>query len=380
MPEDVKKSDHDFPPELVAAVRLSLVSGVGPLIRKALVDHFGSPAAVLGATGSQLREVPGVGSKLANAIKGADSLDAELELALCRENNIDVILERDDAYPRQLAEIYDPPGLLFTRGEFLPQDAVSIGIVGSRHGTPYGKTTAERLAGGLARAGITVVSGLARGIDAAAHRGALEAGGRTTAVLASGVLEIYPPEHKRLADEVGGSGAVISEAPPLSKPLPGTFPQRNRIISGLSLGVIVVEATQRSGALITARHAMEQNRELFAVPGRVDQRTSQGCHQLIRDGAKLVETVDDVLEELGPLVEATPIQQGEDQRTLRHPAELTLNDQERQVLDAIGTDSTSIDTVVTASGLPVARVLSTISVLEMRSLIRRVSGNLVVRR
>ncbi len=324
--------------------------------------------------------MPGVGSKLASAIKIAEEIDVETELALCREHKIDILLEGDEAYPRQLLEIHDPPGLLFLRGEFLPQDAVSIGIVGSRHGTPYGKTTAERLAGGLARAGLTVVSGLARGIDAAAHRGALDAGGRTIAVLASGVLEIYPPEHKRLADEVAASGTVISEAPPQSKPLPGTFPQRNRIISGLSLGVIVVEATQRSGALITARHAMEQNREVFAVPGRVDQRTSQGCHQLIRDGARLVESVDDVLEELGPLVAATPINTGDGQRTLRHPAELVLNEQERQVLDAVGVDPTSIDTVVTASGLPVARVLSTISVLEMRSLIRRVSGNLVARR
>ena len=187
-----------------------------------------------------------------------------------------------------------------------PADALSIGIVGTRHATQYGLRQAERLAGSLARAGLTIVSGLARGIDAAAHRGALAAGGRTLGVLASGVLNIYPPEHDQLANEVAACGALLSEQPARSAPLAGTFPQRNRLISGLSLGVIVVEAAERSGALITARHAMEQGREVFAMPGNVDSRCSHGCHRLIRDGAKLIETADDVLEELGPLVEATP--------------------------------------------------------------------------
>lgn len=373
-------SHDEYDPALVAALRLSLIPGVGPLTRKALVDHFGSPAGVLAATGQELKEVPGVGAKLARAIKDADAIDVELELSICREHDIDVIAADDERYPRMLREIHDPPAVFFTRGELAPQDAVAVGIVGSRHATHYGKTVAERLAAGLARAGLTIVSGLARGIDGAAHRGALDAGGRTIGVLASGLLEIYPPEHKLLADEVIASGALISEAPPRGKPLAGAFPQRNRIISGLSLGVIVVEATERSGALITARHAMEQGREVFAVPGRVDQRTSRGCHRLIRDGARLVESVDDVLEELGPLVEAAPLGAGEDARTLRHPAELMLNELERQVLDAIDTDPTSIDVVAAATSLPIARILSTISVLEMRSLIRRVSGNLVARR
>ena len=373
-------ADQQFDPALIAALRLSLIPGVGPLTRKALVEQFGSPEGVLAATGQQLKEVPGVGPKLSRVIKDADEIDVELELSICREHNIDVIVGGDDWYPRLLTEIHDPPAVFFSRGEIVPQDAVAIGIVGSRHATNYGKKIAEQLASGLARAGLTVVSGLARGIDGSAHRGALDAGGRTIAVLASGLLEIYPPEHKELAQEVAASGAVITEAPPRALPLPGGFPQRNRIISGLSLGVIVVEATERSGALITAQHAMEQNREIFAVPGRVDARTSRGCHRLIRDGARLVESVDDVLEELGPLVEATPIGDGDQARTLRHPAELKLNDLERKVLDAIDTEPTSIDAIVAATSLPVARVLSTISVLEMRSLIRRVSGNLVVRR
>jgi len=373
-------ADHEPDPALLSALRLSLIPGVGPLTRRALIEHFGSAAAVLQATGQQLQQVPGVGTKLSRVIQGADDIDVDLELSLCREHGIDIIAENDRRYPRLLSEIHDPPAVFYVRGEVLPQDAVAVGIVGSRHATAYGKKVAEMLAGGLARAGCTIVSGLARGIDAAAHRGALDAGGRTIAVLASGLLEIYPPEHKTLADEVVASGALITEAPPRSKPLSGAFPQRNRIISGLSLGVIIAEATQRSGALITARHAMEQGREVFAVPGRVDQRTSRGCHRLIRDGARLVETVDDVLEELGPLVEATPIGDGDKARTLRHPAELKLNDLERKILDAIDTEPTSIDDLVTATGLPIARILSTLSVLEMRSLIRRISGNLVARR
>jgi DNA processing protein len=253
---------------------------------------------------------------------------------------------------------------------------VAVAIVGTRHATQYGLRQAERLAGSLARAGVTIASGLARGIDAAAHRGALGAGGRTIAVLGSGVLNVYPPEHKELADEVAGHGAVVSESPPRAAPMAGVFPQRNRIISGLSLGVVVVEAGERSGALITARHAMEQGREVFAVPGRIDDRTSHGCHRLIRDGAKLVQSPEDVLEELGPLVEPAL---GGDGQVVRHPAELLLNELELQVLAAIGSDATAIDDLVAATGLSPAQILSTLSVLEMRHVIRRLSGTLVAR-
>jgi DNA processing protein len=235
---------------------------------------------------------------------------------------------------------------------------------------------AERLAGSLSRAGLTIVSGLARGIDASAHRGALAAGGRTIAVLGSGVLNIYPPEHAELAGEIIAHGAVVGEAPVRSAPLSGAFPQRNRLISGMSLGVVVIEAALQSGALITARHAMEQGREVFAVPGPIDSRTSRGCHRLIRDGAKLVETADDVLEELGPLVAAA---QRDDGPPVYHPAELLLNDAEQRILAAVGTNATAIDEVIADCGLPTPQVLSTLSVLEMRRLVKRISGNYVAR-
>jgi DNA processing protein len=239
---------------------------VGPRIRKSLLERFGSARAALAAAPSELRAVHGVGPKLTHNIADAEQkIDVEAEIALCREHGIDILVESHADYPRVLREIHDPPGVLFVRGALQPNDALAIGIVGTRHGTQYGLRQAERLAGGLARAGLTVISGLARGIDAAAHRGALAAGGRTVAVLASGVMNIYPPEHDKLAEEIAARGALVSEAPPQSEPMAGTFPQRNRLISGMSLGVLVVEAAERSGALITARHAMEQGREVFPL-------------------------------------------------------------------------------------------------------------------
>jgi DNA processing protein len=367
-------SADELDAETRATLRLSMTPGVGPRLYQQLVQRFGSAQSVFDAAPADLRACDRVGPKLLRAITAAiDTVDVDAELDRCRREGIRLITPRDDLYPRMLHEIHDPPGILFMRGALVAGDALSVAIVGSRHATRYGLEQAERLASGLARAGLTITSGLARGIDAAAHRGAIAAGGRTIAVLASGVVDIYPPEHKELAGEVTQHGALLSEAATGAKPLSGAFPQRNRIVTGISLGVIVVEAAERSGALISARHASEQGREVFAVPGRVDSRMSRGCHRLIRDGAKLVESVDDVLEELGPLVEATPTEDGQ---IVHHPAELQL---ERSVLAAIGIEPTSIDAVVAESGLPVHRVLSTVSVLEMRHLVRRVSGSQVVR-
>jgi DNA processing protein len=366
-----------FSDELIDNVRLSLVSGVGPLLRKALLERFASAGAVLAASRDELQAVDGIGPKVAARIVAAkQEIDADAELRLAAEHGIDVLTQASPDYPRPLLQIHDPPGVLFRRGTPQPQDELAVAIVGTRHASRYGLAQAEMLAASLARTGFTVVSGLARGIDAAAHRGALAAGGRTIAVLACGLLEIYPPEHDELADEIAKSGYLLSESPPRMVPLSGAFPQRNRIISGLSVGTIVVEAPARSGALITARHAYEQGREVFAVPGPIDSRLSRGCHALIKDGAKLVESIDDVLAELGPLAEML---QRDDGSKLSHPAELTLNEVEQQVLAAIDGSPTSIDAIATSCGLAVHRVLSTISVLEMRRVVRRVSGTQVAR-
>lgn len=365
------------PDHLAAVMRLALAPGVGPRTYQSLVEYFGSAEVAGSAAPSELRKVPGIGPKLMRAIVEArTNLDIDEELRHCQARQVGIVTVDDESYPRPLRDIHTPPAVLFLRGEWLPSDSLSIAIVGTRHATSYGVRQAERLASGRSHAGLTIVSGMARGIDAAAHRGALQAGGRTVAVLGCGVLNVYPPEHAELAEQIRQRGALISEAPPRSQPHSGMFPQRNRLISGLSLGVVVVEAAQRSGALISAEHAMEQGREVFAVPGPVDARTSRGCHQLLRDGAKLVESVDDVLEELGPLVAAAPRDDG---RVVRHPAELQLNQQEQTVLDSTTTEPQSIDQVVARSGFPVQRVLATLSVLEMRRLIRRLSGNLVVR-
>lgn len=364
-------------PALIAHVRLSLVTGVGPRLRLALLERFGTVEAILAAPPSELRAVPGVGVKLSRAIARATvDVDVAAELATCREHNIGLLLDRDREFPRGLKEIYDPPSVLYLRGGLLPRDALAVAIVGTRHATKYGLRQAERLGAGLARAGLTIVSGLARGIDAAAHRGALRADGRTLAVLGGGLLRLYPPEHRRLAEQIVAQGALISEFAPRVRPASGTFPQRNRLVSGLSLGVVVVEAAERSGALISAEHAMEQGRDVFAVPGSIESHVSRGCHRLLREGARLVESVDDVLEELGPLIEGAPVSQD---RVVRHPAELLLNEVEQTVLGLIDVEPTGIDQVVQASRLPVHRVLSTISVLEMRRLVRRVSGTFVAR-
>lgn len=357
---------------------LNLIPGVGPRIRRNLLDHFANEEEVLNASAEALKLVAGVGSKLAGSIvRARDTIDVDETISVCEENQISIIAESDPAYPKLLKEIHDPPGILFVRGKLLAQDGLSVAIVGTRHATQYGESQTDRLTSGLARAGLTINSGMARGVDGVAHRAALKAGGRTIAVLGSGLLNIYPAEHKSLADEIAANGAVISEYPPHRSPRADSFPARNRIVTGMSLGVVVVEASLRSGALISARHAMEQNREVFAVPGRVDNRVSKGCHQLLRDGAKLVESVEDVLEEFGPLGGELRI---DEETVVRHPGELQLNEQELAVLNAIETEPTLIEKVASVSNLPIHRVLSTISVLEMRHLIKRLSGTTIVRK
>ena len=381
-PRPAASHDETF----LAQVRLACVPGVGGRLRQLLLERFGSPQAVFAASPKEIAGIGRIGQSIAQAIPElARSSIAEEVIALCQTEGVRIIIEGDDEYPGLLSRIHDPPGVLFVRGGFEPCDALAVAIVGARHATGYGRRVASQLAGGLARAGYTVVSGLARGIDAAAHRGALDAGGRTIAVLGSGVLEVYPPEHAGLADEVIRQGALVSEAPPRAFPQRGSFPSRNRIVSGLGLGTVVVEAADRSGALITARLAGEQGREVFAVPGPIDSRMSRGCHGLIRDGAKLVESVDDILEELGPLFETAIAVDG---REVRSPAELQLDDLEQSVLTAIDSLSAdpsntartaSIDDVVVESGLAASQVLAAIGVLEMRRILRRLPGNRVGR-
>ena len=376
--------------ELRANFRLSLIEGVGPKILACLLDRFGSPQAVLSANRSELRRVAGVGDKLVRRILEPPPMEmVEEELAACKRAGIAVISHSQAEYPSPLREIHDPPSLLFCQGAWLARDALALAIVGSRHATPYGFRIAERLAASLARAGFTIVSGLARGIDAAAHRGAIQAQGRTIAVLGGGRLRLYPPEHEGLALEVERCGAVISEHPPQIPPRTGSFPQRNRIISGLSQGVIVVEAPENSGSLITARLAMEQNRTVFAVPGPVDSRASRGCHKLLKDGAILVENADDVLAALGPLPAPAPVpcsiekpQSAADSAppsAIQHPAELLLNPLEKEILALVGNDVTLMDSIIEKSGLPAHQVLAIMSVLEVRRLVRRIGGQRVAR-
>lgn len=364
--------------ELLDLLCLTMVPGVGPHTSRALLDRFGTPTKVLDASIANLRDVDGVGPKLASRLVCArDDFDAAAELALCRQHGVAPVALADSRYPDALKEIPDPPPLIYCRGDLTPRDGLAIAIVGSRRCTPYGIRAAERLAQSLARVGLTVVSGLARGIDAAAHRGALKVGGRTIAVLANGLASVYPPEHDELARDVAASGALLSEMPMGQMPMAQLFTQRNRIISGLCLGVIVVEATPRSGSLSTARHAMEQNREVFAVPGPIDSLSSRGCHRLLRDGAKLVESVEDVLEELGPLT--SEIQPEEGAVPIRRPAELALSDQERSLLGQLSDRPISVDELIGNTRLTAQQVMSTLAVLEMRRMVKRVPGNQFVR-
>lgn len=363
--------------DLLDALRLALIPGIGPRLQQNLLQAFGSPAAILAAGRDQLLQVDGIGRKLADAIlEYRHPVDAQREREGCRAMGVSLHLRGQDGYPPGLARIPDPPLLLYTKGTLEPRDQLAVAIVGSRRCTAYGRRQAERIARALATAGMTIVSGLARGIDACAHRGALEAGGRTIAVTATGLSIVYPPEHAELAEQIAARGAIVTESPLGQQPVPGLFPQRNRIISGMSLGVILVEASRNSGALHTARHAMEQGREVFAVPGPIDSLESEGCLDLIRDGATLVRNVDDVLEGLGPLM--APVQRTENEQ-VRSPLELTLNEQERAVLNQLGDDPRQLEEIVRGSGMDASRVMSTLTVLEMKRVARRLPGSLFLR-
>ncbi|GAB4156468.1 MAG: DNA-processing protein DprA [Planctomycetaceae bacterium] len=370
-PQPVNNSD------LAQALRLSLIPGVGPRIRSLLINRFGSPSEIFQADEQELLAISGVGPKVARAIRDPQwTLKAEEELARCENLGVELLMCGDSLYPHMLSEIHDPPEPLYCRGKLTEADRLAVAIVGSRRCSLYGRQQAERIATGLVNAGITVISGLARGIDAAAHHGALKAGGRTIAVMATGLSRIYPPEHVDLANEVRHSGCLVTECSLDQPPLPGLFPQRNRIISGLSLGVVIVEATRKSGALHTARHALEQGREVFAVPGRLDSFSSEGCHDLIRDGVTLIRGVDDILEELGPLT--SPVKRSPEEE-VHIPRELNLNDQERTVLNLLDLEPKHLDDILRHSELENSRTLATLTVLEMKRLAKRLPGGYLVR-
>ena len=352
-------------------VRLNLTPNVGPITFARLIAHFGEPERIVEASRRELMSVEGVGPKTVDDLLSVDEAQLDDELASAEKHNAQIIALQDETYPEALRNIPDPPLVLYVRGELKDDDALAIGIVGMRRASFYGKKQARRLAAGLASYGFTIVSGLARGIDTAAHEGALEAGGRTIAVLGTGLGTIYPPENTELYMRITESGAVVSEFPMLLPTSAGNFPRRNRIISGMSLGTVVVEAGERSGALITARHAMEQNREVFAVPGMVDSPNARGCHRLLRDGACLVEGPSDVVEQLGPLTAAVEV---EGMGRVSRPHALKLNDREKTVYGRIDSASQTLDELAEGTGLGISELSSALTVLEMRKLIKRLPG------
>lgn len=355
-----------------AYLRLALVDGVGCRTMGRLLARFKTAAGVFRASLREIGQVERVGPKTAMAIRDAARGEYAHEvLRICKEQGIELLYPGDSRIPHLLTQISDPPLVLYLQGEFRPEDALSIGLVGTRHATAYGRYMAERLTKGLCGYGCTIVSGLARGIDGVCHHKAIECGGRTIAVLGSSLTEIYPPEHRDLAKKICDNGALVSETPPMAKPKAGVFPQRNRIISGLSLGVVVIEAAERSGSLITARHAGEQGRDVFAVPGQASAPTSRGSNRLIRDGALLVQDAEDVLEHLGPLTKSAKLVCGQ---IVQQPKELALNEIERTVLQAMDVLPTDIDSIVQRSRLLVSQVLSTLSVLEIKGAIKRTGG------
>lgn len=360
-------------PEILDDVLLSMVEGIGARTYQRLLEKFGNATAILNASRSDLGYFDFLKpDTLAQLTTARNRLDPTHIVELCEQDNIDVLSIREERYPAQLRTISDPPPILYVKGTLLPSASFSIAVIGTRRNTQYGERQTERLTSALVQNGFTIISGLALGIDGIAHRAALKTGGRTVAVLGSGLHRIYPPEHKPLAQKIVESGGcVMSEYPPLHPSAKWTFPQRNRIVSGLSLGVLVIEAPLRSGAMISARLAGEQGRDIFAVPGSIESSASSGCNQLIRDGAYLTESVDDILDVLGPMRQSVLLPGIEG--LVRHPNEVSLNDVEHRVLQHVGVAETSLDSIVTASGLEPQQVLAALTVLEKKRIIRQLS-------
>ena len=361
-----------------SAVRLHLAEGVGAVIYRRLVDAFGDADAVVAAPQSQWRKVQGVGEKLTRAIAAVTDQQVSEEFAEAERHGVEILCLEDDSYPTALKAIYNPPPMLYVRGRLEGADAVAMAIVGARRCTHYGLEQAERFGQLLGRAGFTIVSGGARGIDTAAHRGAIDAGGRTVVVMGCGLSQVYPAENEKLFEQIvaDGRGAMVSELPMRTAVLGGNFPTRNRIISGLSLGVLIIEAARRSGSLITAREADEQGRVVFAVPGRVDSPTSQGVNRLIRDGAILVQDLDDVLEHLGEVGERLGVVEPQDAAAVP----VGLNETEMALFDALADGQLGLDELVRRSGLQSGQVASAMTMLVLKGAVEQRPGNVFSRK
>ena len=346
------------------------VNGIGPARLRALIDAFGTIEAAWRAPVDALREVGLDRRSLASLVQTRRDHDLDAEVARIENAGVDVLTWDDPRYPERLMAINDPPPVLYIRGALRTDDDWAVAMVGTRHASAYGREAAHLIAGELARAGATLVSGLARGIDTQAHRAALEAGGRTLAVLGSGVDIIYPWENLKLAEEIIAHGALISEYALGTQPEASNFPPRNRIISGLSRGVVVVEAGEQSGALITANYAADQGRDVFAVPGSIFQRSCQGTNRLIRDGATPVLSANDILQALN----LTSVPQQVEAHML-FPTDAT----EAVLLDQLADDPAHVDAVSQATGLPIATVTSTLALMELKGMVRHTGGMSYIR-
>lgn len=355
-----------------AYIALNMLPKMGPVRLRRLLEIFKSPERILGASRSELCGIDGIGNEVAGSILSwEERIDLASELEHIKRFGAKVLTPESPEYPPLLKQIHSPPIVLYLWGDLQPRDQRGIAIVGARAATHYGLECAKKLSFQIAYAGATVVSGLARGIDTAAHLGALAAKGRTLAVLGSGLLEVYPRENLALAEKIAGSGAVLSEFPMTCKADVQTFPMRNRIVSGLSLGVLVVEAALNSGALITASQAGEQGRSVYAVPGPIDRPISVGSNRLIQQGAKLVAHGGDILEELEMLF---PEKSG---FAPTPPSNLTT--EEKAIYHAIGEEPTGLDEVIRHSGLPAQQVTAMLLGMELKQLVKQLPGQRFVK-
>ena len=359
-----------------ACIALNMLPTVGPVRLRKLLEVFKEPQQILAAKRTELRKVEGIGSEVADQISNWEAtIDLGAELQRVREFGATVIIQKSSSYPKPLREIHAPPIVLYVLGELEERDHHAIGIIGARRTTHYGMESAKKLAYQLAYAGLTVVSGLARGIDTAAHQGALAAKGRTIAVIGSGLAKLYPPENAALAEKIrAGNGAIVSEFSMEIEPDRQTFPMRNRIISGWSHGILVVEAGLNSGALITAAQALEQGRSVYAVPGHINAPSAMGSNRLIQQGAKLVMDASDILDDLQILLpETRPLPEA----ALRPLP--PLSEEERRVYDAIDASETPIDQIAVKCDLPSAIVSSTLLRLELKRLVKQLPGKYFVK-